>query len=373
MKYCLAFGLLVIFLITACNKHTVIEKTPKNLEVYGHWVTELNGQVMLDPQPSGLKSWRGGLLTLSDRSAVASQRLKLRKISTETAKLNGPDMRMSLSTELTQSCFAEYISNNPDLEALAVDPDDDKVFYIVTEDATHAQPMSESCQHKYLKTGSTNYPTLLIRLELQSENSVFMTHVRPIQFTSEMHIGDFPNDGIEALTFGKNRTLYLGIEKDQNKHARIFSLQLNKEFWFSDDFAKVSEVMLKLPKFEKGNHPINGMDYYQPATGGEFLLAAARNDESLWVVDLAGEKETLVLPMTFYAEIKNGSERCEDFEKMDNSSIEGVAVEGDTLWLINDPWKAVYLNNIRCTENRDNFQKFAPLLFSVPIQPSWFE
>jgi hypothetical protein len=265
------------------------------------------------------------------------------------------------------------VGNNPDLEALAVDPDDDRVFYIATEDATYAAPMSDSCKKTYHKTGSADYPTLLIRLEIQSDNTLLMTHIRPLQFSPDMNIGNFPNDGVEALTFGQNRTLYLGIEKDTNKQAQIFSLHLHSDFWSSDKFAQVSKVALKLPKFNGGNHPINGMDYYQPVTGGEFLLVAARNDESLWVVDLSAKKDTLILPMTFYAQIKNGSERCENYEKMDNSSIEGVAVIDQTLWLINDPWKAVYLNNIQCLENRSNYQKFAPLLFNVAIQQSWFK
>ena len=360
-------------LLVGCGKSSESEKVEQNLQVNGHWIMEQNGQVMLDPQTSGLVKWRDGLLTLSDRSAHSSQRLRLRTISKNDALLSGPDFPMILSEELQTSCFAAYITNNPDLEALAVDPDDDKVFYVVTEDASYAEPMSEACQQKYLNTGSTNHPTLLVRLELQANNTVFITHIRPIQFTADMQIGDFPNDGVEALAFGQARTLYLGIEKDTNKQARIFSLQINTEFWQSDDFAVVTKFALKLPAFDSGNHPINGMDYYQTPDGREFLLVAARNDETLWVVDLTGKKETVILPMDFFAEIKTNSEGCENYEAMDNSSIEGVAVVGNTLWLVNDPWKAVYLNNVQCKQNRAHYQMFAPLLFSLPIQPKWFD
>lgn len=360
-------------LLISCGKIPGAAQVEKNLQIKGHWIMEQNDQVMRNPQTSGLVRWRDVLLTLSDRSADPSQRLRLRAISTKNAVLSTTDFPMVLSEKLRSSCFADYISDNPDLEALTVDPDDDRVFYVVTEDASYAEPMSIACQQKYLNSGSTNYPTLLVRLELQESNSALITHIRPIQFTASMHIGDFPNDGVEGLTFGQNRTLYLGVEKDSNKQARIFSLQMNNEFWQSDEFAIVTKFALKLPVFDSGNHPINGMDYYQTPDGREFLLVAARNDEALWVVDLSGQKETVILPADFFAEIKTKSNGCENYEAMDNASIEGVAVVDNTLWLINDPWKAVYLNNVKCPQNRENYQIFAPLLFSVPIEPKWFD
>lgn len=377
----------LVFIIGICSLLVSCEKSPESalpesglivqvdqkLQANGHWIMEQNGQVMLNPQTSGLVKWRDGLLTLSDRSAHPSQRLRLRTISTGNMLLSGPNLPMILSDELQTSCFAAYISNNPDLEALAVDPGDDRVFYVITEDASYAEPMSDVCQQKFLNSGSTKYPTLLVRLELQANNVALMTHIRPIQFTADMQIGDFPNDGVEALAFGQARTLYLGIEKDANKQARIFSLQMDNEFWQSDEFAVVTKFALKLPIFDSGNHPINGMDYYQTPDGRDFLLVAARNDEALWVVDLSGEKETVILPIDFFAEIQTNSEGCENYEAMNNASIEGVAVTDNTLWLINDPWKAMYLHNVQCAQNRAHYQMFAPLLFSLPIQAKWFD
>jgi hypothetical protein len=376
MRTYVGFIIGICSILVSCGKSpelAQIEKLEQKLQANGHWIMEQDGQVMLNPQTSGLVKWRDGLLTLSDRSAHPSQRLRLRTISKDDALLSGPDLPMMLSEKLQTSCFAAYISDNPDLEALVVDPDDDNIFYVVTEDASYAAPMSDVCQQKYLNSGSTTHPTLLVRLELQGNNTALMTHIRPIQFTADMQIGNFPNDGVEALAFGQDRTLYLGIEKDSNKQARIFSLQMHSEFWQSDEFAVVTNFALKLPSFASGNHPINGMDYYQTPDGREFLLVAARNDETLWVVDLAGKKETLILPVDFFAEIQTSSEGCENYEAMDNASIEGVAVIDDTLWLINDPWKAVYLNNVQCVQNRQHYQMFAPLLFSLPIQATWFD
>jgi hypothetical protein len=373
MRMYMGFIIGICSILVSCGRDPESAAVQQNLQVNGHWIMEQSGQVMLNPQTSGLVKWRDTLLTLSDRSAHPSQRLRLRTISKDDALLSGPDLPMILSEALQTSCFAGYITDNPDLEALAVDPDDDRIFYLTTEDASYAEPMSQDCQQKYVNSGSTNHPTLLVRLELQTNNTVLITHIRPIQFTADMNIGDFPNDGLEALAFGQARTLYLGIEKDNNKQARIFSLQMNNDFWQTDEFAVVKKFALKLPVFDSGNHPINGMDYYQTPDGREFLLVAARNDETLWVVDLSGKKETVILAMDFFAEIQTSSEGCENYEAMDNASIEGVAVIDNTLWLVNDPWKAVYLNNVKCAQNSAHYQMFAPLLFSVPIQSKWFD
>lgn len=363
-------------LLTSCSQpavKTAVTKEQNQLAVYGRWITEPDGTVMLDPQPSGLIHWRDKLVTLSDRSAIPIQRLRLRPIDPQTAALVDNGFKMVLSASVAQGCFGPYVGNNPDLESLVGDPDDDRVFYIITEDGSDAEPMPESCKIKYQNTGSTDYPNLLVRLELRADQTVEMTHIRPLQYASEFQVGNSPNDGIEAMAFGANRTLYLGLEKDSKKQARIFSLNMTADFWQRDDFAPVSEPSLKLPTFSRGNHPINGMDYYQTSTGEDFLIAAARNDSSLWIIDLSGNKDTKILPMEFYAQLNTSTDNCQDWEKMDNASIEGVAVVKETLWMVNDPWKEVYPRNIICAQNKSNYQNYSPLLFSVAIQTEWFQ
>jgi hypothetical protein len=368
---------LVSVLIGACSKQTpppvMVKPSAQSISVYGHWIREFDGSVMQDSQPSGLLSWRDKLISLSDRSAIPEQRLRLHLINPHTAQLDNQGMPLTLADSLATSCFASYLSDNPDLEAIVNDPQDDTVFYMVTEDASYAEVMSPECQAKYRDSGATDYPILLVRLQLTTTNTVLMTHVRPIQYAVSMQVGNFPNDGIEALAFGQNRTLYLGLEKDLNKQARIFTLHMDKDFWHSDDFAQVNEPQLKLPHFEHGNHPINGMDYYQNDVGQEFLIASARNDESLWIIDLAGKRDTRIIKMEFYAELNADTDNCQDWEKMDNASIEGVAVMDETLWMVNDPWKEVYKKNIICSQNRPNYEQYSPLLFKVAIEPSWFE
>ena len=375
------FGVLLsgCLLLSACTPSVsdisdiTVPKEELTFGVYGRWITEPDGSVMLDPQPSGLVRWRDKLVTLSDRSAIETQRLRLRAIDPVNAGLTDGGMKMVLSTEVKQSCFASYIGDNPDLESLVVDPDDDSVFYMITEDATYAEELSPSCQHKYQDTGSSAYPNLLVRLQLSDEHKVLMTHVRPLQYAAELAVGDSPNDGIEALGFGANRILYLGLERDSFKQARVFTLNMDATFWQSDEFAPVTDAKLKLPKFEKGNHPINGMDYYQTQSGEGYLIASARNDGKLWIIDISGQKETRIIAMEFYAQLTSSTDNCQDYEKMHNASIEGVAVIDQTLWMINDPWKEVYPKNIVCLQNKSNYENYSPLLFSLAIRPSWFE
>lgn len=359
-------------LLTACTPVDTDTQDDKTLSVYGHWITEPDGTVMPDPQPSGLVHWRGNLVTLSDRSAIESQRLRLRVIEPASASLVDGGMKMQLGAQLQQNCFAPYVSDNPDLESLVLDPDDDSVFYIITEDGSYAEEMSADCQQKYRNTGSSAYPHLLVRLQLSAQNTVLMTHIRPLQYAAELMVGDAPNDGIEALAFGAGRTLYLGLERDTHKQARVFKVEMGEDFWTSDEFAPVIDAELNLPNFEKGNHPINGMDYYETEDGHGYLLAAARNDSTLWVIDVQGKKPTRILAMEFYAQLSSSTDNCQDYEKMHNASIEGVAVIDQTLWMVNDPWKEVYPKNINCLQNKANYENFSPLLFKVAIEPQWF-
>jgi hypothetical protein len=337
----------------------------------GKWVADSNGRAMQDPQTSGLAAWRGKLLSISDRSAVLKQRLTIHIIDPKTGQLQGTGFPIALSDSLASSCFADYISDNPDLEALAVDPQNDNVFYTVTEDASMTS-LSPACEQRFPDTGSTEYPTVLVRLELQDDNRVLMTHARPVRFAPEFGVGNFPNDGIEGLTVDNNQQLYLALEKDSQSNARVFQLTMGDDFWETDNFAEAQDKGLIVPGFNKGNHPINGIQYVESLGKEGALVAAARNDNQLWIIYLDRSTPTKVINMNFWAPTagNNGqrSERCESMELMDNASIEGVAVLDGQLWLINDPWKRNYLKNIICESNEDRYKGMSPLLFKVPLE-----
>ncbi len=337
----------------------------------GVWVTDAQGTAMRDPQTSGLVAWRGKLLSISDRSAVPKQRMTIHVIEPKSGQLQIPGFPISLSDTLKSSCFADYISGNPDLEALLVDPQNDRVFYTVTEDASMTS-LSPACQQQYADTGSTDYPTVLVRLELQDDNRVLMTHARPVRFAAEFGVGNFPNDGIEGLTMDDERQLYLALEKDNQGHARIFQVMMGDRFWETDDFADVKDSQLILPSYEKGNHPINGIQYVAGLGSQGAIVAAARNDDQLWITYLDRKTPTDVINLTFWAPTEHGQNasgsQCEAMELMDNSSIEGVAVLDNDLWLVNDPWKQNYGKNIQCESNKSRYESMAPLLFSLPVK-----
>ncbi len=364
-----------VLLLTACSEQPPMiepEQKPVSLQVAGNWIKGGNDEVMTDPQTSGLTVFEDKLVTLSDASANAELQRRLHFINPESSTVESESEKMRLGTVVRRSCFAGYLADEPDLEALVADPIQPGVFYTVTEDATRTGALSTRCQKRYQNSGSTDYPSLLVRLE-QNEFGTTMTGVRPLQFAIELGVGDYPNDGIEGLAIGPNNQLYLGLEKDANGQPRVFSLALTDAFWKSTDYAPVSDPGLNLPQFDSGNHPVNGMTYYTTDSGDGYLLAAARNDNELWVISTAADKAAKRVPLNFIAPADNSVEGCEVTEIMDNASIEGIAVLADTLWMINDPWKENYLKNIRCESNRENYESMAPLLFSTPINPQWFE
>ena len=107
------------------------------------------------------------------------------------------------------------------LHSRLVSPNNDNVFIIVTEDARDGVQLTASCQKRFQNTGSTKYPSLIVRLEIDKNNVLSMTHVRPLQFSASYAIGDFANDGIEGLAYGKNNTLYLGLENTIQLYKRL--------------------------------------------------------------------------------------------------------------------------------------------------------
>lgn len=379
MKSAWLLGLIATGLLSACGDNTQpvseaqADEGPQEYVLTGAWIMEAAGGVMLDPQTSGLTHVDGMLYTISDGSAKEYQRRRLHKIDPATATLGPRPDAMNMASRVRRSCFAQYLADEPDLEALVADPEQPGIFYTVTEDATRTGALSDNCQQRYEATGSTDYPTLLVRIEQHDDGSATMTHVRPLQFPLAFGVGDFPNDGIEGMALGKDRTLYLALERDDTGNPRIFSLTLDATFWDNSDFAVVAEPSLAVPSFDGGRHPINGLEYYQPAgRDSGFLLAAARNDNELWIIDTAGKRATQKIALQFTAP-SGDPENCAAQEIMDNASIEGLAVIGDTLWMINDPWKVNYMKNLQCAANQARYEGMAPLLFSVPLEQSWFK
>ena len=233
----LAVFVLCSFALSACSDAPdVAEKEQSALPTYtlqGQWIVDAQHEVMPDPQTSGLIVWRDQLVSVSDGSAIESQQLRFHHIvkpldSSKLALLEQSAGTMRVASRVRRSCFGDYLRDEPDFEAVAVDPEDDSVFILVTEDATRTGALTTRCQQRYQNTGSTDYPTLLVRVKRSDEGNLTMTHVRPLQFSPDMAVGDFPNDGIEGMTFAigapdtmaVSRTLYLGLEKLPFKYVK---------------------------------------------------------------------------------------------------------------------------------------------------------
>lgn len=339
----------------------------------GQWLTDLQGGSLQDPQPSGLTWWRGDLLALGDQSAAPEHRMKLLRLDPATGKLRTAPIAITLSEEVRQSCFGDYLSNSPDLEALTWDRIDPHTLITVTEDASRAQ-LSPQCAKKYSQTNSTPYPTLLLKISIDDAlTHAEITAVRPVQFPLEAEVGNLPNDGIEGLAIDDHQNLYLGLEKNQAGKPAIFKTRLTADFWARDNFVKVIDANLTLPELDDRGHPINDLEFLPSPIPGHpgYLLAVARNDDELWVFDLTNRVRPYVQPLQFYVGTDD-SGLCPVYERVVQTALEGITVHGDQIYLVNDPWKQRYPDNIQCEVNAAHFLKMASMLFKMPVDPRWF-
>ncbi len=364
---------LFILLIQSCgsvNRDYDAKILAYSLE--GRWVKDIDSEFMLNPQTSGLTYYKDHLYSISDGSAHSSQIKRLHKIDPDTASVIEKQGPFKLADSVKSTCFASYLTTRPDYEGLVAIPNQADTWLTVTEDATRAGQLSSECREKFKDTYSTEHPTLLVKLELINDD-IFVTGIRAIQFSASDNVGNFPNDGIEGITITRDYTLLLGLEKDANTKARLFKVKFTDQMFNKvDEFLKVQSLDVDFPAFESGNHPINGMDVYYPdAASAGYLIAAARNDDQLWIVDLTNNKPAKILQLNFYAPSPANS-NCEPLHKIKNTALEGVAVHNEILYLINDPWKKVYPDNVICASDKQRYEEFAPLIFELPIDEKWF-
>ena len=384
-KKCVKLLLLSTLFFAGCSGVSVEPRLPANsvpseLELTGQWLTPINTSAAyyIDPQPSGLTWYQGTLVSISDASADATQIKRLHFIDPATG-VTSKSEPYSIASRLVGSCFTQYLQTKPDLEALVKDPFRPNSFITVTEDASTLGKLTPACQARFSATHSTPYPTVLVRLQLSPNNSATgidafagakleVTGVRAVQFPVDSEVGNFANDGIEGLAMVDN-TLFLGLEKNTNNQARVFSTQLDASFWQTEDFIAVKDTNIDFPNYAKHRpNPINGMETFV-WNEQNWLIAAARNDNELWLVNVTDITEKYKLKLRFLA--PNMGTSCPDASLMDNASLEGLAVANGILYAVNDPWKKNYHKNIACEEMRVFYDNAAPLLFNVPLEEVW--
>lgn len=339
----------------------------------GKWITDLQGQTLNDPQSSGF-TWRHGeIIHLGDNSAAPEMRNTLLRINPQTAIINAAPVQITVAQHILNGCFGELFSKSPDYEALTWDRLDDTTLITVTEDSSFVS-LSPDCKARYGKTHSTDFPTLLVKIETDKALSrAEITAVRPVQFPESAQVGNFPNDGIEGLAFDNAGNLYLGLEQNAANAPMIFKTAYDNSFWQQDGYVKVQDTGFALPVPDDKDHPINDLDYLPSPKEGHpgYLVAIARNDDQLWIIDISQQQAPFVQQMAYYAPTLTSS-NCPAYEKMVQTAIEGVTVHNDMVYLVNDPWKKHYPDNIQCPDNTAHFNKFAPLMFTTPVNPVWF-
>lgn len=347
----------------------------------GKWIVEQDGSYMADPQTSGLTYSGGHLYSISDASAKLHQVRLLHKLSIDTGEIIEKIGPIQLSKDIIdKSCFANYLDDKPDYEGIVRLPNSTTEWLVVTEDASRGDKISSECLAKYANANFTHYPSLLVKLALVND-TLMLTGVRVLQFAAKdktdkrlTGIRNIENDGIEGIAITRNGKILLGLEKDADENPRVFELDYEQTLFDTlDSFVKVQDSGFLFPDFMSYKNPINGMDVYYPnenSTG--FLITAARNANQLWILDLAKQKPAIIVDLNLYAP-SDTSKGCANMHKIRNTALEGVAVHEQTLYLINDPWNQEYPNNIICAQDTEKYNGLSPLLFSLPIDATWFE
>jgi len=385
------FGLLCLVSVSGCAANYATNNSSNNkplspstqfhsATIVGKWLTESNGEYMQDPQTSGLTVVGDKMYSVSDASALEHQIRRLHVINKNTAVIDTTLGSIEIAPHVANaSCFADYLNTRPDYEALVAIPGQTNQWLIVTEDGTRGSKIEGECFDQFANNNFTRYPALIAKLEVINK-TLLLTGVRAIEFdaldnTDKRGLGqNIENDGIEGLAFTRDNRLLFGIEQDASAAARVFEIAYSPDMFDTlDSFLKVTDSKLLFPSSMSLINPINGMDVYYPSEDSEgYLIAVARNNDQLWILDLAKQRPAIIVDLILYApsDAKCGKGTS---HKIRNSALEGLAVDGERLFLINDPWRQQYPNNATCIYDKPRYEEFTPLLFELAINPMWFK
>lgn len=406
----LSLGVILLLSLLACSSQQPVRKNfiePEQIEVVGKWIMHPDNSFVINPQTSGLTFMGERLYTISDASADTSLRKKLHELNTTTGTLLKDSVinnNLAIEQRFDDGCFNAYLESRPDYEALVALPSKDNQppqWLLVTEDGSRGQAIVGRCLSAFEnKSNFTRYPALLVRVTLLGEQ-LTITGIRALRFEAGMGTdkealveklrernngrwsdksiaNSQENDGIEGLTITRDGRLLFALEEDGNELPRVFELSYSDDLFKQVDtrttpasFLTLRDSDLQLPVVAPNSSPINGIDIYYPSeTGQGFLIAAARNTDRLWIVDLETKQTIKILDVSFYTPPAD----CNDGQanKMKRVAIEGVAVKGKSLFLVNDPWTEKYKENQGCEIDKEGYEANAALLFELPIDDAWF-
>lgn len=329
----------------------VVQKAPPTL--LGRWVLDSAGKPIPPReferglQTSGLLFYKGVLWSVGDqRSEYPGHLLRLKP---ESGWIMDKPIRIQVERDSKKSpLYRKYQSiRNPDFEGIALHPFKIDTFLGVTED-----------KHSWVVEIKISNPT--------AKNArASITEITQIDFAEgvEAYRGD-SNYRLEGITISRKKKLvYLAYERMKDGLPRIFTLSLLDATSGGkirpEEFMNFTSVPIREDK-KRARLNINGIDIVH-VNGEEVLLAVARDQERILIIDPNQAKVTGVVDVAF---------QSPDGEKIFWVSPEGIAADlkSNRLWIINDPDSI--RGNYRLSKNKvsqNNFAAFAPMLFESPL------
>jgi hypothetical protein len=324
------------------------------VELRGKWVLDSDGKAIPPSsfrrglQPSALAWRRGELWSLGDQRSQYPGHLF--RIDPRSGRLLGQPLRLRLPArkdgENPQFEIYRGIPNS-DFEGLAPHPDDLNTFFAITEDKVPwVVEIRLTDKGKSLAAGIVQ----LSQIRLPG-------NPRPWR--------DDSNFRMEGLAVSDDaRTLYLAFERADDDLPRIYSAPLSiaragKPFQLQAVPVRFAALP---PRGDKARARLNINDIQFIRRGKRpFLLAVARDQERLLVIDIQAGKVSRTIDLDF---------RDPDGQAILWVSPEGLAFDAaaDRLWVINDP------DSVRGNYRRRDqpeatglYAEFAPLLFEMKL------
>ena len=325
----------------------------------GKWVLDPDGDAVGPQgigrglQPSGLAFRDGEVWSIGDQRSEFHGHLL--RIDPESGRLVGSPLKIEVpaATEGENPHFATYRRTpRVDFEGLDFHPSDSNLLYAVTEDKV---PWVAEIR-LYPEGPTAEGPTIRPRI----------THLAEIRFPEGISPwrGD-SNSGVEGIALSDDaQTVYLTFERAHDGLPRIFEASLDDVR--SNRSILVREVSIAFdklpPRDDKGRARLNLNDVqFLRRNKRPYLLVVARDQERLAWVDLEAREVVHLLDLRL---------RDPAGDSIFWVSPEGVTfdVEGDTLWVVNDP-DSVWGNYRRRGDKKakGRYGDYVPLLFEMKL------
>jgi len=292
-------------------------------------------------QTSGLAFRDGILWSVGDqRSNFPSYIFAIRP---DTGRLARPPVRIEVPAR-TPETEAYPSRSNPDSEAIACHPGKPNVFVICLE-----------------MDGDF---VVELRYEPEKERAAVLRAMRPRLDPPAKPFRDDTNYGLEGIALRADGKIFIAYERATDGLPRIYEgtwPETGCDLALKDMAIPFDSVP---PREGKGRWNINDIALAKDGAGRDVLVALARDNERLVVIDL--EKRTI-------ARVVDMDLRGTEGEALHWVSPEGLAIDpaGGKLWVISDPDSVTVPSNYRRASDAAPaglFLDLAPLLFAFKLR-----